>query len=941
VTVILYYVTLSSRLSSPPPNPIDFNLSDARWARYEQGFRSFRTQAAKSPIVFALATATDATIRRKGLIMQTMTAEQSTSIPEDLLFIDRYGVTRIKEPVLTIVQGEPVLLSFDDVRAQLSPGDDQSPELKALQLANLAVLERTMPKLYPYQGNERIGNRRLHPAKVHSILHRALWVRDIDRLAHDWADPRYKKYVTSKDLKFCPKLREMLADPDCQYRDPKAERSGFVTLRSVEMGKELSWSPEISAGVEAEKMVNRQTIAARMELVPWVEVPEKVDLVLLTDEEASRRFGQPVPDGMIPVTKGAVRHLKIESRNGHPVALKNGDKIRGAVLPFKGTVQKVPGNRPEIFLVEGGALKVAISDKTSRRIKVNQEQITDGAFAVETPSQERLIEAPRFSAHMLNLLVGQVRAKDPNAADVLVPRIPEHLIRLASGRGELIGYVGLCIHPVHGNKLDRRVALDVCEQILAGSLCVPIERGVVTVPGVNEDDSPYQFGITSAGRLLLRGVPPTYEAVWVQLEPRITAEIYKALYRHVSGVGGHAQADSDLGLGNVKISRKLGEHLKGATEASIMYWPSKFPHCLHRVSVEVDRKLDGSVIMVHPMILETLGGDCDGDLIYLITEPSIVSVSRPITDHVTITDRISGDVTEYENTVEMVRSERQVASKNLEVIRAYLQERPSHEPQDSHERIAEVNEGSKNIGLAFLSRDMAVDAVGWDDDRTYVRMGELCDVALAGLKSDSPTDVVKWVLADGERLSLYLSIPLKDLPYDADGTPIWHRSNRTKSMYHSLSNKRTPLSLLVGTAKAAKQDSDSLFEWILSRSGIDTIDMPKVITRDILRAKASDILGGVPADQIRSTRFHLARSRSMVCEADEHYVPIVGQEPVTLQDHRYGRVRYLLEHGVDPAVLRAVVMQKVSESSQSVEALGLLTALRSITRTSVSAEAAS
>ena len=49
----------------------------------------------------------------------------------------------------------------------------------------------------------------------------------------------------------------------------------------------------------------------------------------------------------------------------------------------------------------------------------------------------------------------------------------------------------------------------------------------------------------------------------------------------------------------------------------------------------------------------------------------------------------------------------------------------------------------------------------------------------------------------------------------------------------------------------------------------------------------------------------------------------------TMHD-RHARVDYLLEAGVNPQVLRAVVMDRVAQNPNAVEALGLLTALKSL-----------
>ena len=80
------------------------------------------------------------------------------SIPADRLFTDRYAILRIKEFILTI-QDAPVLLTFDEARATIEsmPGND--PGERAQRTGNLSVLERSMPKLLPYQGSDNPGNR--------------------------------------------------------------------------------------------------------------------------------------------------------------------------------------------------------------------------------------------------------------------------------------------------------------------------------------------------------------------------------------------------------------------------------------------------------------------------------------------------------------------------------------------------------------------------------------------------------------------------------------------------------------------------------------------------------------------------------------------------------------------------------------------------------------
>jgi len=846
------------------------------------------------------------------------------SIPADRLFTDRYAILRIKEFILTIKDDTPVLLTFDDAKATIEAMAGDNPHERAKRTGNLSVLERSMPKLLPYQASDNPGNRILSETKQQAVLHRAMWVKNLETLKDDWEAPRYHKYISEQDLSAWPALKDLVADPDHQYRDPRSERCGHVMLKTECIQQVLGWSEEIQQGIDPEKMHNRQAISARLELVPWMELPDEIELIMLTDDEATKRFGE-VPDGIIPMTLGAMDSVRAMSRNGHPSTLKNGDKLRGGtILPFKGTIRRIPGSKPQMYLVEDGALKIKLTGNIARMIKVTREQILDGAFGLETPSQERFIRNPKFGTHMMNLLIGQLRANHPVLADSLVPRIPKRLIHLASGKGDTIEYVDLCIHPVKGYSLDRNLALDVCSQILSGQLVVPIEDGIITVPGADEF-SHYQFGITTAGRLMLRGIPPTYEMVWRQLMPRISSEIKNQLRPRVRGVGGMAQADASLPLGTVRVSRKIGGRLR-AEIATIMYWPSKFPHCLHKVKVEVDNNLDGSVIVVHPDVMDTLGGDCDGDLIYLITEPSIVRVSRLITAPVTIRDRLIGAEITYPNIIEMVRAERYNASAFIDKIREVLTDK---DESDGHQRMAKVNKSADNIGIAFVARDLIMDAVGYDDDRTYVRLGMLCQEALDGLKVSTPVDIVDIILQDPMKLSTYLRVPVEDLPYD-EGVSVWNRKGRIRSMYGALNNKQTSLFQVVGASKAAKTNASSLFEWILARTDIDKVKLPKIISSYQLKETATQLINHVPASDVKKTRYELVRSKTMtVCE-DGHYIPIDGQDFVSLEDYRYGRVRYLMEQGISAEVLRAVVLDHVSRYPNAVEALGLLTEVKSM-----------
>ena len=232
---------------------------------------------------------------------------------------------------------------------------------RAVKIANRAVLERSCAKLMPYQGTDDPGNRILSYAKQHAILHRALFIRNLTTLQEDWSSPRYRRYITSEDLYHCPTLREFVADPDSQYRDPRSERSGHVMLKDEHIANLLGWKPEITDGVDAEKLQNRQAIAGRLEQVVWMELPDSVDLVLLTDEEATKRFGKPIPDGIIPVTNAAAYSMKSMSRSGHPVALKNGDKPPCRISPCGSNVPLILAVFDENGLLQDAMMNAEIA----------------------------------------------------------------------------------------------------------------------------------------------------------------------------------------------------------------------------------------------------------------------------------------------------------------------------------------------------------------------------------------------------------------------------------------------------------------------------------------------------------------------------------------------------------------------------------------------------
>lgn len=87
----------------------------------------------------------------------------------------------------------------------------------------------------------------------------------------------------------------------------------------------------------------------------------------------------------------------------------------------------------------------------------------------------------------------------------------------------------------------------------------------------------------------------------------------------------------------------------------------------------------------------------------------------------------------------------------------------------------------------------------------------------------------------------------------------------------------------------------------------------------------------IPPVEARKTRYELVKSRSMQVQVDRVFKPVEGQPEVPLQDHRFGRVKHLMEQGIDPGVLRAVVMDHVGSHPEAIESLGLLTAMRRLT----------
>ena len=901
---------------------------------------------------------------------------------------DRYGFVRIKERVLTIQDEKPVLLSFDEAIAQIE-NQTEKPEHEKLLEVNLIIA--AMPKLYPYQGRNGRGNRELHPAKIHAVEHRALWVPDLSDVVESLDGPRH---VTGFDLTTYPALRELLADPDSQYRDLKAERSGHVTLRDVDMPSVLPWE-----GVtidDPEKRISRESIAARLEMAPW-EKTSDIELVLLTQDEATGFFGEAIPDGQIPATAELMRELWTRAKSGFGMRLHSGDKVRGAILPFKGTLKRVNLPGRVLYLVEGGALKVTLTPETERRIHVSASEVEAGAFGVETPSLERVLHNPRFGIHALASIVGMVRARDPEAAKELVPVLHARDLRLARGEGTVLDYLDLCTFPVPSCDWDPVLTRHYCAEILerkrafcprdsivsipapgievlsqslvfagtgeildpelagdiAGQLLDPdpdvepiqVDRDTITIyhndtphqvriapPGLHAlRGDVYRFGLKTAARYLLQGLPVTYEPVWEALSDIIAERLSKRLRRRVKGIGGMAQASPHLKYGEVLVSSVLGKLLGKVRTGCLLYWPSKFPHFLHRVKVTVEDSLDGSCLVVHPDILDSLAGDSDGDLLFLITEKSIVKYAREIDSPCAGIDRRTQQIIVYPDMVEMVTRERQETKKDIRSIESLIE--AAGFPADIHQRAAMVNDGTRQIGLSFIMRDMIMDTVGWENDLVNLRFGEVCHTALGGLKVARPMSVVSYLESNPGELASLLGIDVEQLPYTRNYGP-WSTNSVYRDMYRAMCRRDTSLDELIRCATLADPESHSVFEWILAHTPLKNLVLPALTTSEDLAVAAERLLSDAPTTMgagdarfyiSRTARAHILPSGALV----DHPVP--GSTPA-----RYNplvRVRHMLACGVNPNSLRAVILKRASEDPQAIEALGLLVALREVQTT--------
>ena len=135
-------------------------------------------------------------------------------------------------------------------------------------------------------------------------------------------------------------------------------------------------------------------------------------------------------------------------------------------------------------------------------------------------------------------------------------------------------------------------------------------------------------------------------------------------------------------------------------------------------------------------------------------------------------------------------------------------------------------------------------------------------------------------------------------------------------MYKTWTMPSPPLSMLVRLAREADPQAQSVYEWMLSQTGLDKITLPQTIVCQSLRNKATKAIADFSPAAIRHARFHLARTNQIKAAGC-----VVGKS-------RFDRLQAILHAGVPPQVLREVILDRASCDPDAIEALGLLTALK-------------
>ena len=856
--------------------------------------------------------------------MSTQKSIGNVVIPEDRVFVHQ-GVERLKMKVI-VLEPEVRLMDFDEAKTIIEsmPVDTQAKRYH--RQGNLDALFSVQPKVRAYAGNGRGENRRLmHPAKMYITLHSALFVRSLEWLAADRRDPAIDNYPTQDDYRQYPILKEWIATSDAHHNS-KRECDGIVVLSTCKLKEFVGWDEDVLGAIDIGKLSTRLDLVARLDYVPWKSTCD-VDLELLTMKSAAQRLGMVVPDGVILVTEAAARLLKYRHPyyDGHHASVVDGDKLRGAFpIPLKGTVQIIPGDHPSMILTEGGSLKIKLGENGDRIIRLTAQEIMGSigpgsAFAVETPSLERVLQSPKFAFHMRELQVGPLWEENPGRARGLLPQLSPELIALASGVAPVLDYVELCVYPVQDQELDYQKVRMACMGMLEGHVPIPRNEEIPGLMTVND----LSFGITTMGSLMLHGVKPTFEPVWEHLSPRIGKRIIQTMYPRVQGTGGMLQGDDSLPYGVMDVSpiiwKKLG---LGNTllnpEGAVIYWPRKTPLCLHKVRIAVNRKLKGSVLRLNSRLLKAMGGDSDGDNLLITVDEQIVGSALDVQKEYTHVDPTTGEILQFPDLVTLVECAWEEASGKIRQETEYL-ESVRAPIDDAHIRQAITDDGVKTIGMAFNWMDVVASTIGWNDLYRMTMAGRLCHEALSGLKVTAPTNTVQSIIRSGRATSQYLNFPMAKLPYVESGKPLWVGKDKDvdfRNTYDVVRGIHHEVENIIEVAQRTR-NAGNLFEFILRNSGLEHVRLPKLVTPEDLRAKEQGI--HCSNSDLSDARFFLAQS------AKEEYV-LDGVKTKATSLPRY-RLKSLLDKGVDQFALVKAVYQHVTKTKNYFP-MGLLFHLR-------------
>jgi len=910
---------------------------------------------------------------------------------------DRHGFERITTRILTIEYdgkddevGHPKMYDFVDFmkRYDINKDKDGKPTDAKYTIIkkklNIDAIWDKMPKLYPYQNAFDLGNRIISPAKHYAASHRFLWIRDQDTIEFD--DKRYAQHITETDLNKWPTLREWLADPETQYVDQESARNGLHSSKTIDMQTQLGWNNEFITTLDPDRLSDRMSIMGRLDAVPWTDAPKDLEIVYLTEADAEAIYGYVPADGIILCNAAAMKTLKYKNSKGISECISEATKIRGGygMAPIKGTIQLISEvGDPALYVIEGGSLKIKLNGVSDKIIITREQILSDNApFYIETPCRERKIRNPKFGSHMLSLMAGQIRNKNPELADALVPKIPKSIQVMANYEGQLIDYVYLCTFPYTGygeqskNDIERVLQLAIDGEITIHDMGDDTQRqdgdlychfGRASYQ-TEDMDLPLVFGLTSTGKKLIRGGVRllNIQSVRDDLDKHIAKMIRNVLTRRIHGCGGIVQGNRMLGFNEVKVSREMAkrmisnlpegkvtcDHLtkdgewkygeielrdhalellmQGQYPVASMYWPSKFPHCLMQMRAGISERISGASIQVNPSILDTLGGDSDGDLFYLLDDPRIVRCIPDVTEEINIIDPITKKEYSYKNMMHMTNVERDICQREIDSTSAYLAK--STDDADSYVRFARICSAAVQIGSTFIARDIMVDVSNWDL-RVYIRMGQLCQEALSGLKMSSGGDVVKWYLSNKTHLAKYLGMPESSLPFEGK-TPWWDMMGvltlkdkkkkksilRYRNMYSTMCSKVT-MDKYLEHAPVAGLNKLSLFEWMLARTRVGDLHPVPVLTRGDLKREMNKLHAS--DDDLKRARYYLRSINVGSFDTEGRFYPDDHGE-IRPMWNRWMRAEMLKNYGVPIDAIKKSIYQHLLKYPESVENLGLI-----------------